>query len=106
MKTINTKEFIQWIMDQPDDRPVNMDVTHMECEFGCAMIEYARDLGLNLTHVGAAGFYADNKPILWLENPISDLVKATGWRNIKTFQDLKEKINVDFLMKFDMMPKS
>lgn len=48
MKIVSIEEFRKWIMDQPDDRKVNMDQnvndSHEFC--GCFMVQYAIDTNL------------------------------------------------------------
>lgn len=95
---IARKEFTEWIMSQPDDRSVNMtnswNPQSIFDDCGCAMVQYASDHGIPITHMGSHGFYLRDKMITRLEVEIGNLFPC-AWAAIKTFGELKEKIVLD-----------
>lgn len=49
MKKIDTKEVVKWVMEQPDDRTVDMGESHWSPEdknfnCGCVMVQYGREV--------------------------------------------------------------
>lgn len=47
MKTVIFKDFVEWVMKQPEDRPVDMSEIHNHSECGCLMVQYGKEV-LNL----------------------------------------------------------
>lgn len=97
MIKITEKEFKEWIMLQPDERPVDMAHITMDDQYGCAMIEYAKDKNLKDIHSANWSDYimlnGHKEPII-LQKHILDIINPP-WAAIHTFKDLKEKIIVD-----------
>lgn len=51
--TLDPKDFFDWIKQQPDDRPVNMNqnlIVHEGC--GCLLVQYGKHLNLRFDWCG------------------------------------------------------
>lgn len=102
---ITQEQFVQWIYDQPDDRPVDM---HQPNNFflkkkdgcGCLMVEYAKD-NLNVGDLPVSCSFSkinitnDEQDVFLpkvetMDFNIKRLVNEKHWNAIKTFGDVKK----------------
>jgi hypothetical protein len=92
MKTIPIEEFKQWIMDQPDDRPVDMDEPRGSQDCCCVMAQFARDYlhaSPNLINCGMKTFGANQDACL--ERSIWPFLEVT--EEAKTFGEIKKHLD-------------
>lgn len=79
MKLISRKEFVDWIMEQPDDRPVDMGSSFSsDTSCGCLMVQYGREV-LRMNNYFSCGFSrfiarADDEDAVFDGFSISDIV--------------------------------
>lgn len=53
---IKNEEFVEWILSQPDDRRVNMYEINYNDPYGCVMVQYGKDKGIDFDSVGLRNF--------------------------------------------------
>jgi hypothetical protein len=95
---ITKKEMFDYIMKQPDDRPIDMlqcNVLPNSTECGCLMVEYTKDVfGITDASIstGHTGIYAgDNMDdVAELAFDMYDFVKNGFENESKTFGELKK----------------
>ena len=60
MNIIPTQELKDFILSQPDDRPINMKETQPDCSCGCILIQFQKEKGLPPATVGYTFMGNDN----------------------------------------------
>ena len=60
MNIIPTQELKDFILSQPDDRPINMKETQPDCSCGCILIQFQKEKGLPPATVGYTFVGDDN----------------------------------------------
>ena len=61
MQIFTEKEFIDWVKDQPDERPVRMETASLAAPCGCVLAEFLKDKGFCLGTVGVRGFLTQGR---------------------------------------------
>lgn len=99
MKIVETKDILEFVMAQPDDRPVDMGNNVANAKCGCVMIDYGREvLGFEEFACGYSAWEkvdSDNRHIAKIkgEQSIFDLLNISAHRSVKTYGEIKQKIN-------------
>jgi len=92
--TLDPKDFFDWIRQQPDDRSVNMKEANNKNPCGCLLVQYGRHLNLNFTLVGydTIGFGCNGEDVheFYAHGHVSDFIKSSLQKEIKTFKEAKE----------------
>jgi hypothetical protein len=95
MTTIVTlKELTEWILQQDDDRPVNMGEIRPSDPCGCVMVQYGKEKGFDFSIVTSFYWHNNNEIIAIIGNnrAIQSLVPIGIWDS-KTFKPIKDYIN-------------
>jgi len=94
MKTISTKEILDFVRAQPDDKMVNMTESLNSDPCGCVMVQYGRENNIDFDCCLARSFYRNKSfenPIAFLEDSIFYILGIAGnW--IGTYGELKKKL--------------
>ena len=92
---VSSIEFAKWILEQPDERAVDMSETTGRSPCGCLMVQYAREvLECNNSDImcGAIGFTSPvSDQSFRLDGSIGELVPTTWW-HLHTFRDCKPHV--------------
>jgi hypothetical protein len=97
---ITKQQMIDFIMAQPDDRPINMlnpDYYPSSNKCGCLMVEYAKDnfkISDECINVGFSAIYKGNdmEDVAELTFDMDDLVIGGFENESKTFGELKKHL--------------
>lgn len=102
MTTIVTlKEFIEWILQQDDDRPVNMsEIRHCD-PCGCVMVQYGKEKGFDFSIVTSHYWHNNTEmtAIIGNNRAIQSFVPIKIWDS-ETFKPIKDYINSEMDGKF------
>jgi hypothetical protein len=100
VQIVTAQQIKDYVLGQPDDKPVNNENNYSNSNCGCVMIQYGKEkLGLNDFSCGFSVWEIldddEYNPIFELEDGliISDIFKISSWTNftnIKTFGELKK----------------
>jgi len=101
MHKITKQKMVDFIMAQPDSRPVNMLTnlfTHGEDECGCLMVEYVKDLfeiekgqiAAGITNISIKNDDTKIKCVAELDFSMRNLLQSSFVNPSKTFGELKK----------------
>lgn len=91
-KKISLEEMRDYILAQPDDRPVDMLMNNnRKDQCGCVMIEYARDHDIPCSSVGTRTFFRIGaESDAELDFQMRDLIEGAFNARPKNFGELKQ----------------
>jgi hypothetical protein len=94
MFKVNKEEFAQYVIDQPDDRPVNFGESYYEDDCGCLMVHFGKDKGWVFNDAGKVSWRGESG------KPFAELVDC-NFRSF--FPDNRRK---DSLFYSELKPKA
>ena len=92
VKIVTAQEIRDYVLAQPDDRPIDNYNPNSEDGCGCVMVNYGRDI-LKLKKFGCGFQSWTGEKRITLEIGIDEIFEAMGWNGFceaKTFGELKK----------------
>lgn len=100
---VTLKEFIEWILRQDDDHPVDMDEIRPSDPCGCLMVQYGKEKGFDFHFVTSSRWHnmgqSDLVAVMEPELSIQNIVPLKIWGS-KTFKPIKNHINSEIISRF------
>ena len=93
---VTKEDFVDWIMAQDDSKPVNMSEINGDCQCGCVMVQYAKEvLHMEPSKIFCAlSLFEEIKMDSThnrLNTSILEIIKG-HWSEINNFGDLKKRL--------------
>lgn len=92
MIVVTRKDIVDFIMSQPDDKPVDVAGNTINSECYCPMMEYAVQNNIPCTDAGVYTFWDKQKAVARLENGLAFSDFITSQKGL-TYGQLKRKFS-------------